>query len=44
MLQFIIGVVIVASSAMLIKIQETERNEEYKKNEEIDWNEYYAHN
>ena len=44
MLQFIIGAVIVASSAMLIKIQETERDEEYKQNEEIDWNEYYAHN
>lgn len=42
-MQFIISAVIVASSAMLIKLREKEINEEYKKNEEIDWNDYYAH-
>ena len=42
MLQAIIGAVIIASSAMLIHIQEAEYNKEYKKNEETDWNEYYA--
>lgn len=42
MLHAIIGAVILASSAILIKLQENEYNEEYKKNEETDWNEYYA--
>lgn len=44
MMQIIIGIFAIASLLILINVQETEFNKEYKKCEEIDWNEYYAHN
>jgi hypothetical protein len=42
MLTVIIGTITIVAMSIITKIDENQRNREWKENEETDWNEYYA--